>query len=100
MLFISKLIFGVEKYPLILIVSKHIKVPKIAFFSLHQIFSNKKGLIVHNNADLWTSMDKSAQKLLFILKCPLYITPKKLVSNQFIYFSFLHDIIQTNVFFI
>ena len=58
-------IFGVEKCPQILIVPKHIEVPKIEIFPLYQIFSDKNGFIVDNNADLWTLMGENCKKIVF-----------------------------------
>ena len=60
LIFSCKPIFGVGKYPHIHIVSQHIKMPR---FAIYQIFSNKNGLIVDNNADLWALMCKNCNKM-------------------------------------
>ena len=41
----------------------HKKVPKIAFFYIVSVFSNKIALIVDNNADLWALMGGNCKKI-------------------------------------
>ena len=80
LIFARKPIFGFEKSPQIQILPKHIKVPKIAFFPLYQIVSNKNGLIVDNNADLWALMGENYKKIVVYPKMSTIFS--KIVRKQ------------------
>ena len=77
-IFVCKPIIAIEKCLQIHIVSKHVKVHKIAIFS--NIFSNKNELFVTNNLDLRALMGKNYKKIVVFTKMPTIFS--KIVSKQ------------------